>query len=79
VASLVWASLFLLFTIVGSVVGCVGMLGLPIAAELKAALIAVAFLLLVSGILVPGISVSSKPRSQAADPTEFQGVSRGNA
>ena len=73
-ASLVWASLFLLFTVVGSVVACVGMLGLPIAVELTAALIAIAFLLLISGILVPGISVTAKPRSQATVPTALQGV-----
>ncbi|NOT40011.1 MAG: hypothetical protein HOP13_05920 [Alphaproteobacteria bacterium] len=43
--SLVWASVFLFLVMLGFVVGCAGMIGMPIAAEVHIALFGGAFLL----------------------------------
>ena len=59
---LVWAFMFLLLAVVGSLVGLVGIIGLPIDFDLKAGVTAMAALVAVSGIalifLVPARSNS---------------------
>ncbi len=62
-AGVMWASLFLVFTIIGAFVICFAMMGMPIATELRAGLITMAVLLVVSGALVPALSASGTTRT----------------
>ncbi|MDZ4739702.1 MAG: hypothetical protein SGJ03_07345 [Alphaproteobacteria bacterium] len=55
-ASVMWASLFFVFTIIGAFLTSLAMMGMPIASELWTALIAMAVVLVVSGTLVPALS-----------------------
>jgi hypothetical protein len=45
VPSVVWASVFLLLVLLGSIVGCFGMIGMPISAEVQVGLLGGAVLL----------------------------------
>ena len=58
-ASVMWASLFFVFTIIGAFLTSLAMMGMPIASELWTALIALAVVLVVSGTLVPALSGGS--------------------
>ncbi len=62
-ASIMWASVFLVFIVIGASVICFSMMGMPIAAEIKAGLTAMAVLLVVSGAIVPALSSSDTTRT----------------
>ncbi len=69
--SILWAGLFLVFTVVGAAVGCAVMIGMPIAAELTSGLVAMAALLGASGTMLFFIAPSAAPDSREPGPAHF--------
>jgi hypothetical protein len=60
---LVWTSLFLLLTLIGSAVGCASMIGMPILAEVQAGVYASGLLLAGFGCLLLARTPSVAPQS----------------
>jgi hypothetical protein len=69
VPSLVWASVFLLLVLLGSVIGCFGMIGMPISVEMQVGLYGAGLLLAGFGWLL--LAASSPDDSRAAASSAF--------
>ncbi len=64
--SLLWAGMFLLVTIVGLTLGCVGFIGMPISEIVQAGVIAMAILVAVSGLALVIASPPATPNHPVA-------------
>lgn len=68
---LVWAGMFLLLAVVGSTVGIVGMIGLPIAAGVQVGVFAMAALVVGSGIALLRVSTPATPTGEEETSSHF--------
>lgn len=60
--NLLWAGSFLLVTIIGLTLGCVGFIGLPISEIVQAGVIALAILVAVWGVVLVIVSPPAAPK-----------------
>jgi hypothetical protein len=64
--TLVWSCLFFLFAVVGSIVGAIAMIGMPVAPEIEAILVVLAGAAVISGLAA--LLVREPPTFRDRDP-----------